>query len=212
MKYTVKLEQKAHSKDSILNSISPQTTSAPQPILPSKSKSKRIPSSKGSNGSNGSDDNKQHQRKRSKHVRFSGIGSHTRSNAISSGRQRIAIPELDANPIPVPVPKKMHQRIILNDIAEGKRDKNYIIRITSASLNEVEFATFAENAVHHHQQENSDALSEEDEEYEESECSSTSSASSETSSTESSSTVYSSDHEFDDTEDDLERCQILHLP
>merc|ERR1719242_68830 len=34
MKYTVKLEQKPHSKDSILNSITPQTTSAPQPILP----------------------------------------------------------------------------------------------------------------------------------------------------------------------------------
>ena len=178
MKYSVSLAQ----------SIQAPTSSAPKPIK-----------SKGTGGAG------KHERKRSKHVRFSGIGSHTRSNALVP--QKMNIPELDPKrdslPLPAPQRRKMHQRIMLSKIAENEEQKNYIIRITSASLNEFEFSTFTEEAL---QRRNSDATSDEDEES----CSSAESTSSETSSTES--TVSSSDHEFDDTEDDLERCQILHLP
>ena len=189
---------------------------APKPIK-SKSKSKSKRSSSGSTD----DGSGQHQRKRSKHVRFSGIGSHTRTGPlVTPGKQRIAIPELDpkskreSGPQPVPQSQKMHRRIVLSNIKEKDEKKNYIIRITSASLNEFEFSTFADEALHH-QQQNSDALSDEDDnefcDDDEESCSSDSCTSSETTSSQES-TVSSSDHEFDDTEDDLERCEILHLP
>ncbi len=121
------------------------------------------------------------------------------------------IPELEPKreslALAPPSRRRAQQGTVLGKIVESAEQKNYIIRITSASLNEFEFSTFTEEAL---QRRNSDATSGEDEESESCRSTSTESASSETSSTDS--TVSSSDHEFDDTLDDVERCQMLHLP